>query len=206
MDTRALIAETKAKYPIMKVADLLGIRVPKFERTEKGDFWRGDCPFCRCERAFRIEPAKDRFGCFKCRDAGAPVCRGDQLQLIQSVKGLKNVKEAIEWLTGVGGIERRTVQKSSKVNRSAGDQSTDELKADHPEVLTMGFDLEDARRIGIGWSEKEGAVLIPARLEDGTLVGYIAAQDVIPLNFRFPDPIPKSDPKVVRLSDRKKTG
>jgi hypothetical protein len=194
MELRELIQETKAKFPILKVADLLGINT-KFERTPSGDFWRGNCPFCN-ERSFRITPDKGLWGCFKCKDKGAPVCRGDQLQLIQSVKRLKNVKEACEWLIGtVGGTERRTARQPVPPTASP------ELQPDHPDVEAMGFDPSEAARIGIGYSAKEGAVLIPLRLSDGFLVGYIAAQEIIPLDFRFPDPEqpPIPDPKVVHF-------
>lgn len=105
----------------------------------------------------------------------------------------------------VGGIEKRTVQKRQKVNRPPTDQSTDELDAHHPDVEAMGFDPSEAARIGIGYSTKEGAVLIPIRLECGTFVGYIAAQEIIPLDFRFPDPDPIPDPTVVQFRP-KKTG
>ena len=188
-ELRELIVETKKNFPIMKIVDLLGLQL-KYERTPKGEFYRGTCPFCQRERTFRITPAENRYGCFKCGEDGVPHGRGDQLQLIQSVKGLKNVREAIEWL--VGGTEQRIAK------RPVPPPAVPELDPSHPDIETMGFDPEDAARLGIGYSQKEGAVLIPLRLPDGYLVGYVAAQEVIPLDLNFPEPVP-TDPKIVKF-------
>jgi DNA primase len=190
--------EVKSQFPILKVCGLLGLML---KREPKGTY-RGSCPFCESERTFRVTPEKNLCGCFACKDNGVKDYSGDQLYLIAKVKGMKGAREAALWLLGdVGG----TVQKSGRSDSSAEGVSTGGmepltyLQHDHPDVELVGFDPEDAQRIGIGFAPRgslQGNVVVPIRLESGFLVGYIGVQDMTLGKFTFPDE------KVVRFPNK----
>ena len=183
--------EVKANFPILKVCDLLGIKL-KYEKTPSGEFYRGECPFCQRAKSFRVTPEASLWGCFACRDEGDPDCRGDQIHLVKKLKNFESMKKAAEWLIGDAG---GTVQKARKADRSNNDPCTDGgveplgLDAEHADVRLLGFRVEDAKGIGIGFSAEHGTVLIPIRLEDGHLAGYIGAADItLPERWIFPSP------------------
>jgi hypothetical protein len=189
MELKELIEKTKHGFPILAVCDRLGIDL----RSEQGGrYYRGDCPLCQEPRTFRVTPERNMYGCFACRDNNEKNCRGDQLQLVQTVKNLRNVKEACEWLWGrVGGIEEESVPKRETPFKPL------ELDSDHIDVELLGFDPEDARKIGIGFYADHGTVLVPIRLPDGALVGYLGVQDCsLPERWEFPTE------KVVQLWQR----
>jgi ribosomal protein L37AE/L43A len=168
--------EVKASNPILAVCEKLGIEL---KPEQGGRYYRGDCPFCQRARTFRVTPDANLWGCFACRDAGDKDCRGDQIHLVKKVKGFDSMKKAAEWLIGdVGGTGQRT----RKPDRPAADQSVDalELDADHADVQLLGFAVDDAKRIGLGFSVEENTVLIPIRLETGELIGYLESVDVTP--------------------------
>jgi DNA primase len=61
------------------------------------------------------------------------------------------------------------------------------LEADHPAVEAVGFDLEVAKSLGVGYAGKgimRGTVAIPIRDEHGQLLGYIGVQEArLPPSF-----------------------
>jgi DNA primase len=173
--------EVKAQFPILKVCELLGLQL---KSEQGGRYYRGDCPFCERDRTFRVTPEKNMYGCFKCKESGIKDYWGDQLNLIERLKGMKDSKEAALWLLGdVGGtVQREPVG-------GGGMEPLAYLQHDHPDVELVGFDPEDAKRIGIGYAPRgslQGGVVVPIRLESGYLVGYIGVQDVTIGKFTFP--------------------
>lgn len=160
---------------------------------------RAACPACKTggDRALAITPAKSLYYCFAA-DAG-----GDQIALVAHIKGL-SVRDAAEWLGGTTS----TVQSTSTSNRkdhtndspSPGFQPLDYLEADHAATEALGFDLETAIALGIGYAPKgilRGTVAIPVRSEDGTLVGYIGITEARLGKFHLPSQ------KVVALHSKK---
>jgi phage/plasmid primase-like uncharacterized protein len=183
--------EVKAEYPIKKVVELLGIELGKRERNGQS---RGDCPLCgETDRVFVITPstAKDwanRFRCFKC-DA-----KGDQLELIKLIRKCE-VEEAARWLVG-GDVKERVAKPAAK--ETSEFKELDYLVADHEDVVALGFEVADAKALGIGYAPRgmhQGLVAVPIYLSDGSLAGYIGlseppnlppewhlpAQNVVPL-------------------------
>jgi DNA primase len=174
--------EVKAQFPILKVCELLGLQL---ESEQGGRYFRGQCPFCEQGRTFRVTPDKNMCGCFKCKDAGVTDYAGDQLYLVKKIKGFKSAIEAAQWLLGdVGGkVEERV--------KSETFTPLDYLNAEHADVELLGFDIEHAKRIGIGFAPEgtmRGHVLIPIRLDCGTLVGYVGIRDdvILPKKWHFP--------------------
>lgn len=157
--------EIKVRFPILKVAELLGLEIKK---QANGQF-RGCCPIHdgNDPRGFVITPEKGLFYCFK--GCGG----GDQLALISMVKKV-TVQEAALWL--VGGDER-----PAKV--ASDFQPIDYLEPNHEAVVAAGLEPEVAEAIGAGYAPKgtmRGNVLVPIRLPDGTLIGYIGVEEIIP--------------------------
>lgn len=177
--------EIKAEFPIVKVCELLGLEL----KPEPNGKYRGDCPFCERARTFVVTPEKNMCGCFSCKDNGVPDYCGDQLYLIAKMKGMKGPKEAAQWLLGdVGGTVRERVT-ATEPGEDRGMAPLDYLQPEHPEVELVGFEPEDAKRIGVGFAPEgmlKGNVVVPIRLDTGFLVGYIAVQDVTVGKFRFP--------------------
>ena len=177
--------EVKQKFPILKVCELLGIEL----KPETGGTFRGECPFCHKARTFRVTPSKNLSGCFNCRDNKRERYWWDSIGLVQAVKELPDALTAAKWLDGdteppvVGGTVKEPV--------AHGMKPLDNLNAECPEVELLGFEIEDAKRIGIGFQSKgtmQGHVLIPIRLEDGTLIGYLGVTDcLLPKSWQWPD-------------------
>ena len=61
------------------------------------------------------------------------------------------------------------------------------LQADHEAVVAVGFDVEVAKALGIGYSPKglmRGTVAVPVRDEHGQLMGYIGITEAtLPPSF-----------------------
>jgi len=178
-------AEVKSRFPILKVCELLGLEL---KPEQSGHFFRGQCPFCQKARTFRVTPSAGLFGCFACRDAGEPDCRGDQIALVQKIKGFKSALQAAKWLTG--DEEHQVDRQPDPVGGTRGMEELDYLDPSHDDVQLLGFEPEDAKRIGIGYAPKgtrRGEVLIPIRLTDGSCVGYIGATEItLPKEWHFP--------------------
>lgn len=185
----------KTEFPILKVCDLLGITL---KRESNPDYYRGDCPFCQTHRTFRVTVTRDKqmWGCFRCRDDGVPDCRGDQLELVKKMKGLKDALAAAKWLAGDDECERERQEANRAVGGNVkepgeGMAELTYLEHDHPDVELLGFDPEDAKRIGVGFAPKgtmRGQVIVPIRLKSGACVGYIGVSEVtLPREWRWPD-------------------
>lgn len=184
-------AGVKKEHPIEKVAELLGIEVTK----QRNGQYRGKCPIHQGTdpRGFVVTPSKSLWYCFG--GCGG----GDQIALVAKVRDI-SPKEAAEWLVGgVGGTSSGIVPDRETVPEQF--QPLAYLEADHEAVEAVGFDMEIAQAVGIGYAPKgtlKGTVAIPIRLPDGTLIGYAGIMEaLLPSRWHLPDP------KVVRLKPKR---
>lgn len=160
--------EIKASNPIEEVSHRLGIN-----GTKSGSSIRAKCPVCESsgDRNLSISPDKGIWYCFTLGKGG------DVIALVSHVKGI-GTKEAASWLQGTPQAK----EKAPKAEASEGFKALDYLVHDHEAVIALGFDPDDAQRLGIGYCPRgifKGKVAIPVRLANGRLAGYLAATDVI---------------------------
>jgi len=166
-------AEIKASHPIEDVVQRLELNVNKSQKS-----WRGKCPTCESsgDRNLSISTDRNVFYCFTDGKGG------DQLQLVAHVKGM-TVKEAAEWLQGPASPKPgNSKEKTTKAEPSEGFKALEYLVHDHEAVLALGFEPDDAQRLGIGYCPRgifKGKVAIPVRLASGKLAGYLAVTDVV---------------------------
>lgn len=158
-------AEIKRTVAIEEAARSLGIVL-----SGKGPQFRTACPTCGIggDRALAINTNKGSFYCFPSTKGG------DCIGLVAHIKGTGQ-KEAAQFL--VGSSSPPTVQKEEK---AGGMQPLDYLEPSHPAVEAIGFDLEAAEAIGLGFAPTgtlKGLVAVPIRLPDGSLAGYLGIQE-----------------------------
>jgi len=149
------------------------IALLKLDMKHHGQQWRGPCPACKSggDRALVVTEGKGAY-CF------AEGAGGDQIWLAAHILG-KSVKDAAAFLSQT---TQQTVPSTvpQKEAPSEGLQPLTHLEADHPATVAIGFDIETAKRYGIGYAPKgimRGTVAIPLRDESGTLVAYIGVED-----------------------------
>lgn len=163
--------QIKEDNPIESVIDKLELKL-----TRRGKQYRGTCPSCNgSERALVVTPEKG-FYCFDAKSGG------DVLQLVAHINGC-DVKEAAMWLSEAEPEEKK------KAAPSEGFKPLDYPEADHEAVIALGFETQDAVRIGIGYAKRglmRGNIAIPVRLSDGKLIGYVGVQEaVLPNSWHF---------------------
>lgn len=168
----------KSRMTIEQAVSLLDL-----DLKPKGDQMRGACPVCEGsnERALVVTPKKGVFYCFHAQKGG------DLIELASHVKGVP-VKEAAEWLAGDTAPPKKA--KEEKTARVAdGFQPLDYLDPNHDAVIALGFEPEDAERLGIGYAPRgvlRGTVAVPVRTADGTLRGYLGCTDaILPKSWHF---------------------
>lgn len=185
-------ADLKARLTIEQVAtDFLGLKL-----TPSGNQLRGMCPVCEGDkRGLAITPEKGLFNCFSAGKGG------DLISLAAHV-GQVSLREAAEALSKHFSAPARPVATPAKGLKEAPvprrDARSDALQplgyltTDHPAIEALGLSAAACDAIGIGYAPKGTMVkrvLIPLRLPDGTLTGYMGiatAIDQTPL-LRFPD-------------------
>lgn len=155
----------KAEHPIERVAERLGLKL-----TKRGEQLRGQCPSGEGDdRALVITPAKGQWYSFSAQKGG------DCISLVAFVKGLP-LKDSALWIAG----EAPEPEKSTSAEPSEGFKALDYLDAEHEAVVALGFEPQDAKRLGIGYAPRgilRGSVAIPVRTEQGRLAGYIGVTD-----------------------------
>lgn len=191
--------EVKAQYPIDKVVQLLGLEVTK----QRNGQLRGCCPIHGGSdaRGFVITPSRGLWYCFK--GCGG----GDQLALISKLRKC-SVQQACEWLAGgtSTAIEEHSSGTSSRTPpESDSFEELGYLEPEHDAVVAAGLDIKIAKLIGAGYAPRgtmRGQVLVPIRLRDGSLIGYIGTNEITqPPRWRLPQQkIVQLDPKRVRRS------
>lgn len=166
-------AEIKANYPIEEVAERLGLKLKKQGQQLRGPCFSGD----ENPRKLVITPAKGMWYSFAL-DKG-----GDVIALVAAVKDI-SPKAAAQWIVGDTEPEKGRSERSSRERSEArgGFAPLDYLQPDHDAVLALGFDPEDAKKIGVGYAPRgvlRGTVAIPIRTDTGQLIGYIGTTDAI---------------------------
>lgn len=167
----------KDEHLIETVAERLGLNL-----TKRGNQLRGPCPISEAggERALCITPAKKAFYSFGAGHGG------DVIALVAFIKQI-DTKAAAQWIVG-NSSEESTVPKE-KGSPSEGFKPLDYLEADHDAVVALGFEPEDADRIGVGYAKRgvmRGTVAVPVRLSNGQLIGYIGVSEaILPGSWRF---------------------
>lgn len=178
-------AEIKEQHSIEKVAEMLGLELKKSGPSQ----YRGPDPTAEDsnERALAITPAKNLWYSFHAQKGG------DQLELIAYVHGT-SVRDAAEWLAGPDPSPKKGNNEDGHVSRGAdqpasGFRPLTYLEPNHPAVEALGFEPEDAERIGAGYAKRgvlRGTVAIPVRDETGKLLGYVGTTDaVLPSQWHF---------------------
>lgn len=176
--------EVKDRISIEVAADMLGL-----ELKEKSGQLRGPCPVCEKggPRAMCITPSKQKWYCFGCQTGG------DQIALAAHIRG-EHPKEAAHFLMGTDPEERGGNQrpKATTQQKSNAFSPLDYLEPEHDAVEALGISPLDAGEIGIGYAKRgvgRGSVMIPIRLECGSLIGYVAVQELtyVPETWHFPE-------------------
>ena len=169
-------AEIKSANAISEVAEKLGLTMNK-----SGASLRGKCPVCESggDRNLVVTPGKEVYFCFS-EGKG-----GDVLQLISHVKGI-GVKDAAQWLSGPSTSKEKT---SKGEPPTEGFKPLSYLEPDHPAVLALGIEPDDADRIGCGFAPRgmmKGTVAFPIRSTTGKLLGYLGVVDCkVPGTWKF---------------------
>lgn len=159
--------EIKASHPIDTVAERLGLHLNK-----SGASLRGKCPVCESsgDRNLAITPTKGVYYCFSDGKGG------DVIALVSHIKGI-GAKEAAAWIVG---SPQSAKEKKGQSSSEDGFKPLDYLVHDHEAVLALGFEADDAERLGIGYAPRgilRGKVAIPVRLASGKLAGYVGVTD-----------------------------
>jgi len=187
----------KQAAPIVRVAQMLQLEL----KRDTGGF-RCPCPSGKGnDRAIKITPGyqnKDgtlgAFYCHECKKSG------DSISLYAHIRDVDNydAAQAMSEHFGVASDARSPAPTSASQRQVAPASRTDALKPldyldVHHEVLDLlGLSPEVCGALGAGFAPKGtmiGRVVIPIRMEDGTLVGYfgIATKaDQVPL-LKFPE-------------------
>jgi len=167
--------DLKNETSITDVAQLLPLQLKK-----EGEKFRAPCPACgnKNPRALAISTTKNVFFCHAAQTGG------DQISLAAHVLEL-GMKEAALHIHN----SRTVPEKVEAANGSL--QPLSYLDCDHELVQVIGFNPDDAKALGLGYSPKgvmRGTVAVPLRTEDGTLVAYIGITDArLPKEFKFPE-------------------
>jgi len=161
--------EVKQKYSIEDVAKALGLQLS----ASNGESLRGPCPSKEGdERSLVVTPSKGLWYSFA-KQGG-----GDTISLVSFVKDT-SAKEAARWIVdNLGG--GNTTEEPTEKEPGTGLKELDYLQSDHPAVQALGFEVEDAERLGIGWSNKgimRGYIAIPIRLPSGHIAGYLGIHE-----------------------------
>lgn len=173
-------AEIREAVSIEQVCSWLGI-----ETKKEGLQRRGYCPFCpdpSDPRHLVLTPSKGLFFDFCPRHRGG----GDSIQLTAQVRGIP-VKEAAEEINR----HFRATTPENKPVLTPDDvlKPLDYLQADHELCTRYGFSKEACERIGAGYASKgilRSRFLLPVRLPDGKLIGYIGVNDALEPMIKLP--------------------
>lgn len=170
--------QLKSRMTIEQAVSLLDL-----DLKTKGDQMRGACPACEgsSERSLVVTPKKGMFYCFHAQKGG------DLIELASHIKGIP-VKQAAEWLAGDTSPPKKA--KEERTNRvDGGFKPLDYLVHDHEAVVAIGFEPQDAEKLGIGYAPRgllRGQVAVPVRLADGTLAGYLGIQEAkLPPTWKY---------------------
>lgn len=181
----------KEEASIFQVAEHLGL---KLKRDTDG--FRCPCPNDEHDtRGIKITPGyknKDgTLGAFYCH-----VCKqnGDAIGLYAHIKGVRNYDAAVALTEAfhIGPAPKAEKKQHTAQPENGPMQPLDYLEPEHPVIDMLGLERAAMEALGAGYAPRgtmRGRILIPLRLPDGSLVGYMAiATDAeqSPL-LKFPD-------------------
>lgn len=150
--------QIKQRVTMEEAAALLGLQLIGGSAQKKAE-----CPKCE-SKSLAINTDRRIFFCHSAKVGG------DVISLVAHCKDL-SVKDAATLLDSP-----RSPVKASNSPATQGFKSLDYLESDHPLVETIGFDVEIAGKLGVGYAPKgilRGTVAIPIRDEHGVLIAYI---------------------------------
>jgi len=162
--------QIKERVSIEKAADYLGLQLKPSQHQ-----LRGPCPACKTggDRALALTPSKGLFYCFAAEQGG------DCIKLVAHIHSIKQQDAAQELFdTFTAPRQPATIPQPQPARGTL--EPLDYLEAEHPAVETVGFDLETAKSLGIGYAGKgimRGTVAVPIRDETGGLLGYIGVTE-----------------------------
>jgi hypothetical protein len=176
------------RVSLEEAIQFLGLKLTK----QEGDQLRYECPHCRGsnKRALSVNPDKG-FRCFASSKSG-----NDATALVAHCKNISQ-REAARMLADHFGLEQaqQPLATSAKPAVSAkvqpGLQPLDYLETEHEVADMLGLTPKVLEALGGGFAPKGtmvGRLLIPLRLPNGTLVGFLGIatkEDQEPL-LKFP--------------------
>src|SRR5438874_2401245 len=170
-------SELKARIKIEQVIDFL-----KLDVKRSANQLRGSCPVCGgADRTLAITPAKGVWFCFTAQKGG------DVISLVAHVLKCE-VKDAAQQLAQRFTVPTTVPEATRAYDGQKKLQALDYIEHEHPAVEALGFDLEVAKALGIGFAPRgtmKGFVLIPVRNEQGVLKGYVGVTECkLPLDFQ----------------------
>lgn len=168
--------DVKARFPILDVANRLGITVKREAQTNK---YRGNCPHCDEKRTFVIttDGGYDKLGLSGCHKCGNSA---DSIKLVSLLKGFQSQREAAEFILDEFGTPTvpKEAERGKEDKRISQPRSVfDPVKFGnqlvwHEDVAKLNLTEEQAKRFGIGYHPNRKAVYIPALNPDGQVSGY----------------------------------
>jgi DNA primase len=170
-------AAIKEEVSIEEAVHRLGLDLKKTKNQ-----FRGECPTCKegGERALCVTPSKNAFYCFGGKKGG------DVIELVAHIKEC-GAKEAAQFL--VGPVPKEKKPTKSPPSEGKGFTKLDYIQSDHEAVEAVGFNPEDAERIGCGYAPRgvlRGHVAVPIRMDDGKLIGYLGVTEaLLPPKWQF---------------------
>lgn len=161
--------QIKQSISLTQAAELLGLELAKSGTNQV----RGVCPACKgsAPRSLVITDPKGAY----CFSAGKG---GDVIWLTSHILECP-AKDAAAWLSERMNNVRGASTVPSTVPTTGGEKTLEPLpylEHDHPAVIAVGFEPEEAKQLGIGYCPKgilRGHVAIPVYLPDGRLTGYV---------------------------------
>lgn len=172
--------DIKSAVSIEQVGAWLGV-----ETKKEGSQLRGPCPVCDDpdnHRVLALTPSKQLYfnHCAKHRGGG------DCIQLASFVLGIsqKDAAQEINKHFRATTPENKPVPTPDDVLKPL-----DYLQADHELCTRYGFSKEACERIGAGYASKgilRSRFLLPVRLPDGKLIGYIGVNDALEPMIKLP--------------------
>lgn len=173
--------QVKEAVSLEQAAQFLGLKLKPSQHQ-----LRGACPRCNAggDRTLALTPARSVWYCFNSSAGGSVI---DLVAHIKEVP-LKDAADELAKHFGIGKTTSPTVPQ--KVQEKEGTlKPLDYLEHDHAAVVTVGFDPDTAKALGIGYAAKgimRGTVAVPIRDENGNLTGYIGITEArLPSSFRI---------------------
>jgi hypothetical protein len=177
-------AAIKERIAIERVLPLLQLNL-----RHANNQYRGPCPTCKSggDRALVITPGKEAFYCFGSKRGG------DVIALVAHIRGMQQREAAafiVEQFQLDGGNSNISTDNISSRNSSPEPRpatveakgrrgpltALDYLVSNHPVIGLLGLSAASIEALGGGFAPKGtmiGRIVIPLRLPEGELVGYL---------------------------------